>query len=143
MIMNDVVLYWSPSCSTCQKAARWLDRHGVKVTKFRDIKDEPLSRLEVEALAKLLGGPEDLFSKRAVKYREMKLGEREVSPAEMLDLMSSEYTFLKRPIMVIGDKAIASFFERTFDSFLAEHYLGGGQNRERPRKAFVHRGSRR
>ena len=116
---------------------------GVKVTKFRDIKDEPLSRLEVEALAKLLGGPEDLFSKRAVKYREMKLGEREVSPAEMLDLMSSEYTFLKRPIMVIGDKAIASFFERTFDSFLAEHYLGGGQNRERPRKAFVHRGSRR
>ena len=143
MIMNDVVLYWSPNCSTCQKAARWLDRRGVKVTKFRDIKDEPLSRPEVEALAKLLGGPEDLFSKRAVKYREMKLGEREVSPAEMLDLMSSEYTFLKRPIMVIGDKAIASFFERTFDSFLAEHYFEGGQNRERPRKAFVHRGSRR
>jgi len=143
MIMNDVVLYWSPSCSKCQKAARWLDRRGVKVTKFRDIKDEPLSRLEVEALAKLLGGPEDLFSKRAVKYREMKLGEREVSPAEMLDLMSSEYTFLKRPIMVIGDKAIASFFERTFDSFLAEHYFERSQNQERPRKGFVQRGSRR
>jgi arsenate reductase (glutaredoxin) len=142
-IMKDVILYWSPSCSTCQKAARWLDRRGVKVAKFRDIKDAPLTRAEVEALAKMLGGPEDLFSKRAVKYREMKLGEREVSPAEMLDLMTGEYTFLKRPIMVIGDKAIASFFERTFDSFLAENYFEGSQNRERQRKSFVHRGSRR
>ena len=141
--MKDVVLYWSPGCSTCQKAARWLDRRGVKVAKFRDIKDEPLSRTEVEALAKMLGGAEDLFSKRAVKYREMKLGEREVLPDEMLDLMTEEYTFLKRPIMVIGNKAIASFFERTFDSFLAEHFFERSQNPERPRKGFVDRGPRR
>jgi arsenate reductase-like glutaredoxin family protein len=52
--MKDVVLYWSPGCSTCQKAARWLDRHNVKVTKLRDIKDEPLSRSEIEALAKMV-----------------------------------------------------------------------------------------
>lgn len=121
--MKDVTLYWSPGCSTCQKAARWLDRRKVKVTQFRDIKDDPLSREEVERLAKMLGGPEGLFSKRAVKYREMGLGEREVSPSEMLDLMTGEYTFLKRPIMVIGDQAIASFFERTFDGFLAENYF--------------------
>ena len=91
----------------------------------------------------MLGGPEDLFSKRAVRYREMKLGEREVLPDEMLDLMTEEYTFLKRPIMVIGNKAIASFFERTFDSFLAEHYFERSQNPERSRKGFVNRGSRR
>lgn len=121
--MKEVTLYWSPGCSTCQKAARWLDRRNVKVTKFRDIKDDPLSREEVESLAKMLGGPEDLFSKRAVKYRELKLAEREVSSSEMLGLMTGEYTFLKRPIMVIGDHAIASFFERTFDGFLAENYF--------------------
>ena len=121
--MKDVTLYWSPGCSTCQKAVRWLDRRNVKIAKFRDIKDEPLTREEVEGLAKMLGGPEGLFSKRAVKYREMRLGEREVLADEMLDLMAAEYTFLKRPIMVIGDKAIASFFERTFDTFLADNYF--------------------
>jgi arsenate reductase len=141
--MKDVILYWSAGCSTCQKAARWLDRRGVKVAKFRDIKDQPLSRAEIEDLAKMLGGPADLFSKRTVKYREMKLGEREVPTAEMLDLMSSEYTFLKRPIMVIGDKAIASFFERTFDSFLADNYFGKSQNRERQRPRFGPRAHRK
>ena len=129
--MNEITFYWSQGCSTCQKAVRWLGRRDAKISKFRDIKDEPLSRNEIEKLAKMLGGPEELFSKRSIKYREMKLGEREVPPAEMLDLMSGEYTFLKRPIMVIGDKAVASFFEKTFDSFLRENYFARRENRQR------------
>jgi arsenate reductase len=132
--MNEITLYWSKGCSTCQKAVKWLGRRDVKVSKFRDIKEEPLSREEVEVLAKMLGGPEELFSKRSVKYREMRLGEREVSPSEMLDLMTSEYTFLKRPIMAIGDRAVASFFEKTFDSFLRENYFPRREDRNRPRR---------
>jgi arsenate reductase (glutaredoxin) len=120
--MKNVTFYWLPNCSTCQKAKGWLERRGVKITDMRDIKEDPLSRKEVEDLAKTLGGPAELFSKRAIKYREMKLSEREVLPAEMLDLMTDEYTFLKRPIMVINDQATAGFFERSFESFLNEHY---------------------
>jgi arsenate reductase len=120
--MKDIKMYWLPHCSTCQKAVNWLDRRGIKVSEFRDIKEEPLTRAEVEALAKMLGGPGNLFSRRAVKYREMKLNEREVEPAEMLDLMTDEYTFLKRPIMVIGNKAEAGFFEKFYKIFLEENY---------------------
>lgn len=120
------------NCSTCQKAVRWLDRRGVKVSKFRDIKDEPLERVEVERLVKILGGADELFSKRAVKYREMKLDERVVSSEEMLELMSTEYTFLKRPIMEIDGKATAGFFEKSYESFLsANYYTPTSQNRER------------
>jgi len=36
----------------------------------------------------------------------------------MLDLMAGEYTFLKRPILVMNDKAIAGFFEKFFDEFV-------------------------
>lgn len=120
--MKDLKLYWLPHCSTCQKAVKWLDRRGIKVTEFRDIKEEPLTRAEVEELAKMVGGPENLFSRRAIKYREMKLNEREVTPAEMLDLMTEEYTFLKRPIMVIGGRAEAGFFEKFYKLFLEENY---------------------
>lgn len=120
--MKDLKLYWLPHCSTCQKAVKWLDRRGIKVTEFRDIKEEPLKRAEVEELAKMVGGPENLFSRRAIKYREMKLNEREVAPAEMLDLMTDEYTFLKRPIMVIGGRAEAGFFEKFYKLFLEENY---------------------
>ncbi len=116
--MKDITFYWLPNCSTCQKAKRRLDRHNSKGVTFRDIKEEPLTRREVVDLAKLLGGANELFSKRAVKYREMKLAERELSDDEMIDLMAEEYTFLKRPIVVKNGRAVAGYLERLFDTFL-------------------------
>ena len=120
--MKDVTFYWLPNCTTCQKAMRRLERHRVSVTRFRDIKEEPLTREEVEKLAKMLGGANELFSRRAIKYREMKLNERDLSEEEMLDLMEGEYTFLKRPILVINGQASAGYFEKFFDMFLNENY---------------------
>lgn len=120
--MENVTFYWLPNCSTCQKAKGFIERHGIRDFTLRDIKAEPLSREEVIKLKKMLGGAEELFSRRAVKYREMKLNEREVSKAEMLDLMSEEYTFLKRPILVMDGKAIAGFFEKFWNQFLDENY---------------------
>lgn len=120
--MENVTFYWLPNCSTCQKAKGFIERHGIRDFTLRDIKEEPLSREEVIKLKKMLGGAEELFSRRAVKYREMKLNEREVSKAEMLDLMSEEYTFLKRPILVMDGKAIAGFFEKFWNQFLDENY---------------------
>ena len=121
--MTDVTFYWLPNCSTCQKAVRWLERRGVTITNFRDIKQDPLSPLEIVRMSERLGGPVELFSKRAVKYREMKLSERTLTDGEMLELMESDYTFLKRPIIQIGDKAIAGFFEMSFERFLANNYF--------------------
>jgi arsenate reductase len=120
--MEDVTFYWLPNCSTCKKAKSHIERHGVRGFVERDIKENPLSRAEVEALAKMLGGPNELFSRRAIKYREMKLNEREVSGAEMLDLMTDEYTFLKRPILVYKGKAIAGFFEKFWNDFLDQNH---------------------
>ena len=120
--MKDAIFYWLPDCTTCQKAKRRLERHNVSITQFRDLKEEPLSRKEVENLSKMLGGADELFSRRAIKYRQMKLNERELSEEEMIDLMADEYTFLKRPILVVGGKATAGYFEKFFDIFLNENY---------------------
>jgi arsenate reductase len=114
----EIDFYWHPGCSTCQKAKRRLDYHRINVRNFRDIKQEPLDRTEIERLAQLLGGAENLFSRRSVKYRELGLKDKTLSENEMLDLMADEYTFLKRPILVAGDAAIAGFFEKEYDEFL-------------------------
>jgi arsenate reductase (glutaredoxin) len=120
--MKNITFYWLANCSTCQKAKNFIERHGIKDYDLRDIKENPLSRPEVEEMAKILGGAEGLFSKRAIKYREMRLGERRLSNEEMLDLMTEEYTFLKRPILVIDGKAEAGFFEKYMNLFLDENY---------------------
>lgn len=116
--MSEVEFYGLPHCSTCQKALRRLDYHRVSDIKKRNIKDEPLTREEVERLAKMVGGASNLFSKRSNKYRELGLKDKVLTDAEMLDLMTDEYTFLKRPILVKNGKAVAGFFEREYDEFI-------------------------
>ena len=116
--MNEIYFYGLPNCSTCQKALRRLEYHQVPVTKLRNIKEESLSREEIEKLAKMLGGAENLFSRRSVKYRELGLRDKTLSEDEMLDLMTGEYTFLKRPILVMNNEAVAGFFEKEYDEFI-------------------------
>ena len=116
--MKSVSLYWLPNCSTCKKAAQFLENQNVKIEDFHNLKETPLSREEIEKLAEKSGGANELFSRRAIKYREMKLNERKLSDEEMLNLMASEYTFIKRPVLVSGDKAIAGFSEKRYKEFL-------------------------
>jgi arsenate reductase len=118
MMSKAFTFYWLPNCSTCQKAASYLKENGQAVTQFRDIKTDPLKRDEVEQLAALAGGANELFSRRARKYRSMGLNEREISGEEMLDLMSEEYTFIKRPVLVNGKHAICGFSPMAYDTFL-------------------------
>lgn len=120
--MHDITFYWLPNCSTCQKAKSYIERHGLRDFKLRDIKEERLTPIEVVRLVEMLGGANELFSRRAIKYREMKLNERELSDNEMIDLMSDEYTFIKRPVLVYDGKAIAGFFERFWERFLEDTY---------------------
>ena len=114
-----VDFYWLPHCTTCQKAKAYLDNKGVELAHIRDIKSAPLTRAEVAELARMVGGPENLFSKRAIKYRELALAERDLSNEELIRLMAEEYTFIKRPVIVLGAKAIAGFNAKQVDSFIS------------------------
>ncbi len=118
--MNEITLYWLPNCDTCQKAKKFLDAKGVEISLLHNLKQDNLKRKEIENLAQMIGGVDLMFSRRAIKYREMGLNKREVSETEMLDLITSDYTFVKRPVLVRNGKAIAGFSEKSFESFLLE-----------------------
>jgi arsenate reductase (glutaredoxin) len=111
-----IKFYWLPNCSTCVKAKRFLDDNNIEINDLRDIKSNRLSRAEVENLVEIIGDVNELFSRRAIKYRELGLNLREVSDAEMLYLMTEECTFIKRPVLVIDGKAFAGFSEKTWNA---------------------------
>jgi arsenate reductase (glutaredoxin) len=113
-----VEVYGLPYCTTCQKAVAYLEGKDVSVRSFRNLKEEPLSTDEVRALAAKVGGVEKLFSKRAMKYRQMGLHEREVAEDEMVKLMSEEYTFVTRPVIVRDDRATAGFSAKRVDELV-------------------------
>lgn len=115
-----VRVYGLPHCSTCRKALDYLAERTVEVEQFRDIKANPLDAAEVRALADAVGGVDALFSRRARKFRALGLHERKLSEAEMLQHMAGEYTFVTRPVVVCGGRAVAGFAPRRLGALLAE-----------------------
>jgi arsenate reductase (glutaredoxin) len=113
-----VDVYGLPYCTTCQKALNYLEGKGVSIRSFRNLKEEPLSRAEVEELARKTGGAEALFSKRAMKYRAMGLHEQTLSEDDLLRLMTEEYTFVTRPVIVRGDRATAGWAPKRVDELV-------------------------
>lgn len=113
--MTKVKLYGLPHCSTCQKAVAYLEELGIEIESFHDVKENQLSKKEVEELVKLVGGAENLFSKRAMKYRSLGLNEMELSDDDLLKYMFEEYTFIRRPVLVYGDVALAGFSKKKYD----------------------------
>jgi arsenate reductase-like glutaredoxin family protein len=96
-------IYHLASCSTCQ---RILKEWQVDDTfELQNIKSDPITPAQLDEMIKMAGSVADLFSKKAMKYRAMKLNERVLTDSEMRQLIIDEYTFLKRPVLII-DHAI-------------------------------------
>jgi arsenate reductase len=118
-VSTSVEVYWLPYCTTCQKAVAHLRAKGVEIERFRDLKTDPLSTEEVHDLAAKVGGVDALFCRRAMKYRQLGLHERVLSGDEMVKLMTEEYTFITRPVIVRGDRATAGFSQKRVDALIA------------------------
>jgi Arsenate reductase and related proteins, glutaredoxin family len=113
-----IEFYELPHCSTCQKAKAYLESNDADLVSVRDIKTKPLTRKEVEHLASLVGGAENLFSRRAIKYREMGLANQNLTADDLIKLMSEEYTFIKRPVIVRGNQAVSGFNSKQVDQLI-------------------------
>ncbi|MBA2612903.1 MAG: arsenate reductase [Bacteroidetes bacterium] len=92
--------------STCDTCKRIIDELGLKEKgfQFQDIKTENITAPQLEELKVKVGSYEALFSKIARKYRALKLNEKKLTEADIKKLILGEYTFLKRPVIIIKDK---------------------------------------
>ena len=97
-----VKIYYLATCSTCKRIIKELQLGPEAV--FQDIKTEKITEAQLEKMYQLAGSYEALFSKRAMKYREWGLNEKVLNEEEYRDYILQEYTFLKRPVIVMGDK---------------------------------------
>ncbi len=95
-------IYYLNSCSTCQKILKELEPlDGVEL---QEIKTSPITTAQLEDMKKRAGSYEALFSRRAQLYTSRKLKEKTLSETDYKDLILEHYTFLKRPVVVVGDK---------------------------------------
>jgi arsenate reductase-like glutaredoxin family protein len=93
------------TCSTCQRIIKSLPNVGK--VEWQDIKTSPVSQEDLKMLVTLAGGVEPLFSRKARNYRILGLHERELLDSEMAEWIVKDYTFLKRPVVVIDGQLFA------------------------------------
>ncbi len=95
-------IYHLASCSTCQRIIKELG--GLEDFEMQNIKEEKIKAKQIDEMKKMAGSYEALFSRRSMKYRPMGLHEKEISEKEYRQLILEEYTFLKRPVIIIDDE---------------------------------------
>jgi arsenate reductase len=95
-------VYHLSTCTTCKKVLARLE--GAKNLELQDIKTEKITPAQLEEMKALAGTYESLFSRRAMKYRSMGLADKSLSETDYHDLILEEYTFLKRPVVVVDDQ---------------------------------------
>lgn len=99
------------SCSTCQRIIKELG--GGKGFELQNIKEEKITPGQLEFMKEQVGSYEALFSRRAMKFKSMGLKDRKLSEEDYKNLILEEYTFLKRPVIVIGDQVFVGNSKKT------------------------------
>ena len=108
-------IYYLGTCSTC---AAIIKETGIKDDKFilQDIKTEKITAAQLDEMKKMTGSYEALFSRRAMKYKELGLKDKKLTEKDYRNYILGEYTFLKRPVVIIDDKIFSGSEKKTVEN---------------------------
>ena len=109
-----------PKCSTCQKAKKWLDSHGVNYDD-RHIKEENPTVEELKEWHEKSGLPlKRFFNTSGMLYRELGIKDKleTMSEEEKYEILASDGMLVKRPILVADDFVLVGFREKEWEERL-------------------------
>jgi arsenate reductase (glutaredoxin) len=112
-------IFYLPNCGTCKRILSELKMESDDL--LRDIKDEPIKPEELDEMAKLAGSYEALFSRIAMKYRSMGLNKLSLAEKDYRKFILEEYTFLKRPTVIVGDKIFIGSSKNNIGALIASY----------------------
>ena len=94
-------VYFLQTCDTCKKIIKSISLDGFE---FQEIKTQAITISQLEEMQRLSGSYESLFSRRAKKYAVMGLKNEVLQEIDYKQLILSDYTFLKRPVIIIDNQ---------------------------------------
>lgn len=107
-------IYYLNTCSTCNRIIKELGLGDD--FEFQNIKEEKITPEQLDAMHAKVGSYEALFSRRSMKFREWGLNEMQLTEADYRKYILEEYTFLKRPVIWIGEEIFVGSTKKTVES---------------------------
>jgi arsenate reductase len=112
---GEVLVLSYAGCTTCKKALKWLEAHGVPM-RVRPIVDEPPTKAELQKWIPASGRPlKKWLNTSGQSYRA--LGKAKIdamTDAQLTDALARDGKLVKRPVVVVGDRVLVGFDEKEY-----------------------------
>lgn len=115
-------IYTLSTCDTSRRIIKGIDTEPFIV---KDIKKEAISIEELEELKKYAGSYEALFSRRSRSYIALGLKNKELSEEDYKNYILSDYTFLKRPVVLVGEDIFIGNQKKNVEALYQKLSLNG------------------
>ena len=93
--------FYLKSCDTCLKILKQLPQNKLNLV---NIKEYPLKAEQLEYLHSFSHSYESLFNFRAQKLKLLTAQEKPVGEEDFKKYLLEDYTYLKRPVILVEDK---------------------------------------
>ena len=104
--MKKIIFYSYLKCSTCRKAAKWLDNEELNYQLIDIVKEPPLFEYLNLALEQYSVDIRKIFNTRGKSFKSLKIDIYSLSREETIQLLYSDGKLIKRPFLVYENKKV-------------------------------------
>ena len=118
--MKKIIFYSYPKCSTCRKAAKWINSKDLEYQLIDIVKEPPLVDYLNLALEQYSADKKRVFNTRGKAFKSINLDVYSLSKDEIIQLLLSDGKLIKRPFLVYEEKKVILGFN---EIEYAKHFL--------------------
>ena len=109
--MKKIIFYSYLKCSTCRKAANWLNKNNFEYKLIDIVKEPPLLDYLNIALEQYSEDKKRIFNTRGKAFKSIKIEINNLSKDETVQLLSSDGKLIRRPFLVYKEKKVILGFK--------------------------------
>ena len=104
--MKTIIFYSYLKCSTCRKAAKWLDKKDIDYKLINIVKEPPLVNYLNLALKQYSDDKKTVFNTKGKAFKNLDLDIYDLSNEEIIQLLLSDGKLIKRPFLIYEEKKV-------------------------------------
>jgi len=110
--LKKIIFYSYLKCSTCRKAAKWLESKDFEFQLIDIVKEPPLVNYLNQALEQYSDDKKRIFNTRGKAFKTLNFDIYGLSREEIIKLLLSDGKLIKRPFLIFeGEKVLLGFNE--------------------------------
>ena len=104
--MKKIIFYSYLRCSTCRKAAKWLENKDLEYQLIDILKEPPLVNYLNLALEQYSEDKKSIFNTRGKAFKNLNIDIYGLSKVEIIELLLSDGKLIKRPFLIYEEKKV-------------------------------------